>query len=137
MHSIPNQLKEVNSRDFENLTACILKEQHQISKACNTLSARNFSTRLEIYRKINLAKDYMKGIPNRAGPLDEVLAVVGLSKFHFSRQFKNLEGVSPSKFHLNYRLDLAYKALLNKKVSIKELSILYGFSDIHHFSKAF
>ncbi|HUJ11613.1 MAG TPA: AraC family transcriptional regulator [Verrucomicrobiae bacterium] len=37
--------------------------------------------------------------------LDRLAAQVGLSKFHFDRSFKSATGVSPSRYHINLRMD--------------------------------
>ena len=46
--------------------------------------------------------------------LDRLAAQAGLSKFHFHRLFKSAMGVSPSRYHINLRMNLARQLLREK-----------------------
>ena len=72
-------------------------------------------------------------------PLDvQALAdLAGLSRAHFSRVFKNCEGVSPAEFVLAERMRRAASPLVSSASSVKEVSHDCGFEDPNYFAKAF
>ena len=49
--------------------------------------------------------------------LDRLAAQAGLSKFHFHRLFKSAMGVSPSRYHINLRMNLARQLLRETRKS--------------------
>lgn len=70
--------------------------------------------------------------------VDELAAVAGLSRAHFSRVFTALEGCPPSGFVLAERMRRAAKLLaVNGGISVKEVATLTGFADPNYFAKVF
>lgn len=70
--------------------------------------------------------------------VNELAAVAGLSRAHFSRIFAANEGVPPAEFVLQKRLRRAAKLLTTAaNMPIKEVSVLCGFEDPNYFSKVF
>lgn len=69
--------------------------------------------------------------------LDELAACANMSKFHFSRQFKELWGLSPMAYVQSRKISLS--KILLKLTDYKESVIadMLGFTDYSHFSKAF
>ncbi|WP_337267405.1 AraC family transcriptional regulator [Oryzifoliimicrobium ureilyticus] len=71
-------------------------------------------------------------------PVEELAAIMGLSRAHFSRVFAQNEGVSPAEFVMQQRLQRAAKLLTrNDFLPVKEVAILCGFDDANYFSKVF
>ncbi|HTT58374.1 MAG TPA: AraC family transcriptional regulator [Opitutaceae bacterium] len=69
--------------------------------------------------------------------LERLARRVGLSKFHFHRLFKKATGVSPSRYHVNLRLDLARRLLRETKQSIVEIALEVGYANPSHFAQLF
>lgn len=69
--------------------------------------------------------------------LDQVAALAGLSKFHFNRLFKSATGVSPSRYHINLRMDEAKRQLRESKKSIVEIALDVGYATPSHFAQLF
>ncbi|KXG87427.1 AraC family transcriptional regulator [Agrobacterium bohemicum] len=70
--------------------------------------------------------------------VNELAAVAGLSRAHFSRIFAANEGVPPAECVLQKRLRRAAKLLTTAaNMPIKEVSVLCGFEDPNYFSKVF
>ncbi|MFN7943938.1 MAG: helix-turn-helix domain-containing protein [Blastocatellia bacterium] len=69
--------------------------------------------------------------------LDHLAAQAELSKFHFQRLFKSALGVSPSRYHINLRLNLARQLLRETKKSVMEVSLEVGYADPSHFARLF
>src|SRR6266849_5861347 len=55
--------------------------------------------------------------------LDRLAAQAGLSKFHFHRLFKRAMGVSPSRYHINLRMNLARRVLRETKKSVVDVAL--------------
>ena len=69
--------------------------------------------------------------------LDRLAAQAGLSRFHFQRLFKRALGVSPSRYHINLRMNLARQLLRETKKSVVEVALEVGYADPSHFAKLF
>lgn len=69
--------------------------------------------------------------------LDEVAALAGFSKYHFSRLFKNYTGVSFYKYLNKKRMEHAEKLLVDPSLSITEVALQSGFSSLSAFIRMF
>lgn len=69
--------------------------------------------------------------------LDRVAALAGLSKFHFNRLFKSATGVSPSRYHINLRMEQAKRQLRETKKSVVEIALDVGYATPSHFAQLF
>lgn len=69
--------------------------------------------------------------------VDELAALTGLSRFHFSRLFKELTGHTISEYINAVRLDRADYLLRHTQLTISEIATTTGFSDIYYFSRTF
>jgi len=82
------------------------------------------------------ASAYIKENCRKNLSLDELAAYAALSKFHFSRVFKDVIGISPYEFQIQARLKLARDMLLRRH-PIADVALSLGFSDQSHFSRFF
>ena len=69
--------------------------------------------------------------------LDDVAALAGFSKYHFSRLFKQFTNVSFYKFLNQKRIALAEKQLSDFNNSITDVAVNSGFSSISSFIRMF
>ncbi len=60
-----------------------------------------------------------------------------MSKFHFDRLFKSAMGVSPSRYHINLRLDAARRLLRETKKSVVTIALDVGYTNPSHFAQLF
>lgn len=68
----------------------------------------------------------------------ELLAgMAGLSRFHFSRLFKELSGRTVTEYVTAIRLDKADYLLRNSPFTVSEIAAFTGFNDIYYFSRTF
>ena len=76
---------------------------------------------------------------NLAAPLDieNLAAVSGVSRSHFSRLFARTTGLPPAEFVSQQRMECAARLLANSQLSIKAISTRCGYSDPNHFSNVF
>lgn len=69
--------------------------------------------------------------------VDEMASAAGLSRFHFSRLFREQVGVSPYRFLLRTRLRRAAELLRSGPCAVTEAALSVGFNDLSRFSRAF
>ena len=69
--------------------------------------------------------------------LARLAAQAGLSKFHFQRLFKGAMGVSPSRYHINLRMDAARRLLRETKKSVVTVALEVGYASPSHFARLF
>lgn len=69
--------------------------------------------------------------------LDEVAALVGVSRRQIERLFKRYVGEVPTKYYLDMRLRRARGLLLQTSMSVMEVAVACGFQSPPHFSKCY
>ena len=69
--------------------------------------------------------------------LERLSAQTGLSKLHFQRLFKRATGVSPSRYHINLRMNAARRLLRETKKSVVDIPLDVGYATPSHFAKLF
>lgn len=91
----------------------------------------------EIDTRLKNSLEYIHANFARSITLDEIANINGVSRFHFSRLFKNHVGYS-FKLYLNKsRLAAAKKLLLQRDMNISETCYAVGYNDVSYFSKIF
>jgi len=69
--------------------------------------------------------------------VDEMAAMINLSKYHFIRIFKRTVGVTPYSYLTNYRITMAKRMLVETSLSIDEISQKCGYLDTANFISKF
>ncbi len=69
--------------------------------------------------------------------IDDMARTAMFSKFHFTRLFQRITGVSPGRFLSAVRLQEAKKLLLSTALSVTEISHRVGYSSVGTFSSRF
>jgi AraC-like DNA-binding protein len=69
--------------------------------------------------------------------VDDMAAAAGLSRAHFSREFRRAFGVSPHAYLLTRRLERAAALLRNTDNSVAEISLAVGLQGIGSFTTSF
>jgi len=69
--------------------------------------------------------------------LDVVAQEVGMSRYHFSRVFKESMGLSPINYIVRQRIERAKKLLAETDLPIADIALLAGFSGQSHFTTFF
>jgi AraC family transcriptional regulator len=98
--------------------------------------ARSSSPSLPGY-KLRQITDWMAEHVAEYLNLARLAAQAGLSKFHFERLFKSALGVSPSRYRINLRVNLARRLRRETKKSVVDVALEVGYADPSHFAKLF
>jgi AraC family transcriptional regulator len=69
--------------------------------------------------------------------VDELARTAGMSRFHFSRLFREEVGEAPYQYLLGVRIARAREVLQCGRASVTEAALAVGFHDLSRFSRAF
>jgi AraC-like DNA-binding protein len=87
-------------------------------------------------RSLIRARDFIAAHAAARIGLEEIAAVADLTPWHFARAFRQRFGISPHRFQLSMRIDLA-RGMLADGMSGGEIAQRIGFADQSHFIRAF
>lgn len=81
--------------------------------------------------------DYVEAHLSEDLSLADLALTAGLSKFHFSRLFKDVIGLTPHKYVLKRRVERATQVLKQGDLTIAQVAHTFGFTDQSHFTRVF
>jgi AraC family transcriptional regulator len=87
--------------------------------------------------RIRAAVEFIETCFADAISLDQLAKAAGMSRFHFSRAFREQVGESPYRFLIKLRLRRAARLLRIKNVSVTEAALTVGFQDLSRFARMF
>jgi AraC-like DNA-binding protein len=88
-------------------------------------------------RLCRVTDDAINAHPHRFIGVEELAAVVGWSRGHFSEMFRTTVGTTPARYILHRRLDAVRAALRNEDTALADLARRFGFTDAAHLRRAF
>ena len=86
---------------------------------------------------IALTRQYMQRHFSEDLSLDFLAEFAGISKYHFSREFKKYTGFSPKEYLIRLRLQKARYLLTGSSLPISRIAAIAGFHDINNFNTLF
>lgn len=81
--------------------------------------------------------DYIKENYAQDLKFEKISKEFGISRSHFSREFKKYVGFAPKEYLLQYRINQAKSLLRNTDITIREIGYRVGFQDESHFIQMF
>lgn len=87
--------------------------------------------------QVNQVRDFIDARVAEDLSLADLAAVLGLSVFHFSRQFKKAVGVTPYRYVLEARTERAKQIMCDEALPLSVVAEMCGFSSPSHFSRTF
>ena len=82
-------------------------------------------------------REYIEAHLEKTISIEALAGIVGLSKYHFARAFKQSEGLTPHDYLLQCRVRRAQELLANTDLSLAEIALASGFSDQSHCARRF
>lgn len=122
---------------YFSFTEKLVIDQQPLLGRLKSVPSLKKSTKQYLLKNILLAKDYIDHSFTKPLTIEEVAKQVNMSEFHFFRVFKATMHMTPYQYIITKRLELAKQLLKKKSMSVSEISIYTGFSDIFSFSRAF
>lgn len=101
------------------------------------LSENDHSTRIKNLERFTPVFQYIEQNHQKEITVDHLAQIAGLSRYHFSRLFKELTNKTITEYINKIRIDKAEYLLRNTTMSVSEVALASGFNDIYYFSKIF
>ncbi len=86
---------------------------------------------------VNQAIAYIETNIEKSPQVSELTNLLGLSRSHFCRLFKQQTGMSPQEYIVTFRLEKAAHLLSTTNLPQKEIAQAMGYPDVYAFSKMF
>jgi AraC family transcriptional regulator len=120
--------------DISELPGAELPRHSQTGKLAlpDLRDGREYSARL-----LRAVLDYVEDCPHQLLSLSELASVAGISRFHFSRPFRESMGISPIKYVERSRLEAARRMIVSGRQTLSQIAIATGFADQSHFTRRF
>ena len=122
---------------FYGLARHLLLSQSMVKKQSLRINALKAGTRIELFKRINLAKQKIEDVPEADFSMASLAAEVCMSEFHFFRVFKEAIGMSPNQYRIKIKIEKAKNLLLQTKMPLHEIAFATGFTDVQNLSKIF
>lgn len=90
-----------------------------------------------VFTRLRQARELLEVIDEEAPTLRVIAQQIGLSPFHFIRQFEALFGRTPHQHRTHQRLKAAQRLLSSGHHSVTEVCMEVGFSSLGSFSALF
>lgn len=119
------------------LGALLRLQQRHVARSAERLAAVKRSTRLEICRRLYLAKAFIDDAPAEALTLEGIAQAGMLSKNHLLRHFRQLFGLSPHAYATGVRLTRARTLLTRSDLPVQAISAEVGFASPSAFGRLF
>ena len=137
LESNPSFDLNFNKEFYYQISEGILKDHIPIYKQLHAIKAVKYYTKKDLYKRLLRAKEYLDDSFLAAVKIEEVAALAAISEYHFYRLFKSAFQISPHQYLIKKRLQYALQVLHVERLSVSEVALASGFSDIHSFSKSF
>jgi len=93
--------------------------------------------RHEGFRRLCQARERLQQLDEPSPTVGELARDLGVSPFHFIRQFETVFGVTPHQYRIQARLDRAKALLAAGELSVTDVCMAVGFSSLGSFSALF
>jgi AraC family transcriptional regulator len=137
IHNNPYEEYVIEKEFFFRFGEAIINDYSTFIQQTHKLRSVKDTTRRELVKKINLGKAFIDDHFLMQMDIDVVARESHISLYHFYRLFKLVHGISPYQYIKNKRLAKAGEILAKERMSVAQLAVEVGYSDIHAFSKAF
>jgi AraC-like DNA-binding protein len=122
---------------LHELLAAMLQTQTAVQRQVRKLPAVRASTREELWRRANRARDYLHAHLGSAIGLSAVAEAAWLSPFHLLRTFQAAFGQTPHQYLQSCRLERARFLLEKTRIPVTAICLDCGFTSLGSFSALF
>lgn len=121
-------LDNTDEEFFYGVAEMLLFSEWLECKKANQIDAAKTHTKIELYRRLSTAANYIRENFNQQLSLDELARIACLSKYHLVRTFHQVYGKSPMQLLYDCRLSYA-KSLLqrNPELDLRSIALSSGF----------
>lgn len=115
----------------------ILKINRKYYGNIENVQAVKSSTRLEVYRRLCVARDYIESSREQKISLAQIAKASCMCEHHLLREFKKYYKLTPYQYLIKARLHNAKYLLATSEMPVSEISVESGFEYLSSFSQAF
>lgn len=134
---LSNHTNELKHELFNEVIFRVLRSQLKIKEYLSRIDARKSITKRDILSKIVRGRYYIHSNFHKFLNLDLITEEIGISKFHFIRNFQSVFGLTPMEFVIQLRIKKAEELMRLETYSLTEIAEKCGFSNVHYFSNTF
>lgn len=125
-----------HEEDFLALARDLVQLYEEVNAQISRVPAARASTRAELFRRMQTAKEYLHGHSGSGASLEAAARAAALSPYHFHRAFQQVHGETPHQWLTAVRLGRAYELLRNGR-GVLETCVEIGFSSASSFARLF
>jgi AraC family transcriptional regulator len=122
---------------LRKLLAAMLKSQDVVKRQTETLPGVRASTRKELWRRVNRARDFLHAHLGARVTLSDVAVAACLSPFHLLRTFQAAFRQTPHQYLQQCRLERAKFLLEKTPIPVTAVCLDCGFASLGSFSTLF
>lgn len=136
-HEFNREQMHISKDLYYTLAEKLVEDHLPIYQKLQNIDAVKVSTKNEIYKKIEAAKQHIDEAFKSDLDMESVARKCCISEYHFFRMFKKIMNISPYQYLLQRRLKYAEEEIQNDTKNMTEIALDAGFSDLFTFSKTF
>jgi AraC-like DNA-binding protein len=122
--------------DFFTLSHQLLMLYREVRDQCRRVPAAKASTREELFRRLQIAREYLHEYADRGISLEEVSREACVSRYHLHRAFRQVFRLTPHAYLTGLRLERA-RAMLQRGEAVTATAVDVGFASLSAFTRLF
>lgn len=115
----------------------LLKEHRNLKSNIDRLPFAKSSTRIEIFRRLNRARDFIESCFSENITLADLARIACMAEHHFLRHFKNAFNITPHQYITQCRLEEAKRLLKKTEKPVSMIIHMIGFECPSSFGRLF
>lgn len=127
----------INKEWFFNLSERMIYQEYGNFLALHEIHSVKPSTRQEILRRLQIAKDFMDDNFLSIESVTDVAQHCSMSAFYFYRRFKEVYKRTPYQYITENKMQYARSLLKDGNNRVSDVATMAGYQDVFSFSKAF
>ena len=130
-------IRIINKEWFFNLSERMIYQEYGNYLALHEIHSVKTTTRQEILRRLQIAKDFMDDNFLSIESVTDVAQHCSMSAFYFYRRFKEVYKRTPYQYITENKMQYARSLLKNGNNRVSDVATMAGYQDVFSFSKAF
>lgn len=122
---------------LHGLASQMIALHREAQREAARIPAARPATRVELYRRLHRARDYMEACLDEPLRLQEIARVAAMAPHHFLRAFRQTFGSTPHQYLTARRIERARQLLAATPLPVTEVGLEAGFSSLGSFSWLF
>jgi AraC-like DNA-binding protein len=122
---------------IRNLFEDLLRQNQDACESSQNIRAVRASTRLEIFKRVALAREWMEQYYNTDCQLEEIATVAAMNSQHFLRMFRQIYCITPHQYLIDLKLKKAKALLEATSMPVNDICLAIGFESVFSFSILF